>query len=91
MEAGNPKEVLDMSTLEATVSMLQAMPEEARRKVFEYTQRLFVARKPANPFVPLTEEQILSDLEESRNQIAASQGLNMKNALEEMGKKYGFI
>ena len=80
-----------MSTLEATVSMLQAMPEEARQKVFEYTQRLFVSGKPANPFVPLTEAQILSDLEASRNQIAAGQGLDMKNALEEMGKKYGFI
>ena len=80
-----------MSTLEATVSMLQAMPEEARQKVFEYTQRLFVSRKPANPFVPLTEAQMLSDLEESRSQIAAGQGLDMKNALEEMGKKYGFI
>ena len=41
-----------MSTLEATISMLQAMPEEARLKVFEYTQRLFVSRKPANPFAP---------------------------------------
>ena len=80
-----------MSTLEATVSMLQAMPEEARLKVFQYTKELFVSRKPANPFIPLTAEQILSDLEESRNQIAAGQGLDMKNALEEMGKKYGFV
>lgn len=80
-----------MSTLEATVSMLQAMSEESRLKVFQYTQQLFVSGKPENPFVSLTEEQILSDLAESRDQIAAGQGQDMKKALEEMGKKYGFV
>ncbi len=52
-----------MSSIEATVSMLEVMPEDARIKVLEFTQGLFTSRKPANPFVPLTEEQILSDLE----------------------------
>ena len=80
-----------MSTLEATISMLEAMPEEARLRVFEFTQQLFVSRKPANPFVPLTAEQILSDLQESREQIAAGQGMDMQDALEEMGKRYGFV
>ena len=34
----------------------------------------------------LTEEQLLSDLEESRDQIAAGQGIDMKHGLEEIGK-----
>lgn len=55
-----------MSTLEATVSMLEAMPEDARIKVLEFTQQLFTSRKPANPFVPVSQEQVLSDLAESR-------------------------
>ena len=38
-----------MSTLDATVSMLEAMPEDARLKVMEFTQNLFTSRKPANP------------------------------------------
>ena len=80
-----------MSSLEATMSMLEAMTEEARRKVFEYTRQLFVARKPASPFVPLSAEQILSDLEESRRQIADGQGVEMESALAEMGKKHGFV
>ena len=80
-----------MSTLEATVSMLQAMPEDARRKVFEYTRELFMRPKPANPFVPLTADRILSDLEESRAQIEDGQGVEMDKALEEMGKRHGFI
>lgn len=74
-----------MSTLEATVSMLEAMPEDARIKVLEFTQQLFTSRKPANPFVPVSQEQVLSNLAESRRQIAAGQGLNMEEALNKMG------
>ena len=73
-----------MSTLDATVSMLEAMPEDARIKVMEFTQKLFTSRKPANPFVPVSQEQILSDLAESRQQISAGQGLNMEDALKRM-------
>lgn len=80
-----------MSTLEATVSMLQAMPEDARRKAFEYTRELFTRPKPANPFVPLTADRVLSDLEASRAQIEDGQGVEMDKALEEMGKRHGFI
>ena len=80
-----------MSTLDATVSMLEAMPDDARIKVMEFTQKLFTSRKPANPFVPVSQEQILSDLAESRQQISAGQGLNMEDALKRMGKQHGFI
>ena len=80
-----------MSTLDATVSMLEAMPEDARIKVLEFTQKLFTSRKPANPFVPASEEQILSDLAESRQQISDGKGLNMEDALERMGKQHGFL
>lgn len=80
-----------MSTLDATVSMLEAMPEDARIKVLEYTQQLFTSRKPENPFIPVSQEQVLSDLAESRRQITAGQGLNMEDALDNMGKQHGFI
>ena len=80
-----------MSTLDATVSMLEAMPEDARIKVMEFTQRLFTSRKPANPFVPVSQEQILSDLAESHQQISDGKGLDMEDALNSMGKQHGFI
>ncbi len=80
-----------MSTLDATVSMLEAMPEEARLKVLEFTQQLFTSRKPANPFVQISQEQVMSDLAESRQQIASGQGLNMEDALNKVGKQHGFI
>jgi len=80
-----------MSTLDATVSMLEAMPEDARIKVLEFTQQLFTSRKPANPFVPVSQEQVLSDLTESRRQITDGKGLDMENALNRLGKQHGFI
>lgn len=80
-----------MSTLDATVSMLEAMPEDARIKVLEFTQQLFTSQKPANPYIPLSQNQVLSDLAESRQQIADGQGLNMEDALNRIGKQHGFI
>ena len=80
-----------MSTLDATVSMLEAMPEDARIKVMKFTQELFTSRKPANPFVPVSERQVLSDLAESRQQIANGQGLTMEDALDKIGKQHGFV
>lgn len=80
-----------MSTIDATVSMLEVMPEEARLKVFEFTQQLFVSKKQENPFVSVTVKSVLSDLAESRQQIAEGNGLDMGNALEELGKQHGFV
>jgi len=44
-----------------------------------------------NPFVPVSTEQVLSDLAESRQQITDGKGLNMQDALNKMGKQHGFI
>ena len=80
-----------MSTLEATVSMLEVMPDDDKTKVYEYTQSLFEASKSNNPFVPKTKEDILTDLEESREQISRGEGLDAKEGLMEMGKRHGFV
>lgn len=80
-----------MNTLDTTVSMLEAMPEDARIKVLEFTQQLFTSRKPANPFISVSTQQVLSDLAESRQQIADGKGLDMEDALNKMGKQHGFI
>ena len=78
-----------MSTLDATISMLEAMPEDARIQVMEFTQQLFTSRKAAHPFTPLNQEQIFSDLDESRRQISDGKGLDMEDALKRMGKQHG--
>ncbi|MCD8152389.1 MAG: hypothetical protein LUD71_04845 [Clostridiales bacterium] len=80
-----------MSTIDATLSMLEAMPEDARIRVMEFTQKLFVSKKPANPYTPLSQDQILSDLAESRQQIEEGRVRLMEEALDEIEKRYGFV
>ena len=80
-----------MSTIEATVSMMEAMPEEARIKVLNYAQSLFTSPKPANPFHPLTEEKVLYDLAISRQQRSSGEGRNIRDAIMEMRHEHGFI
>ena len=80
-----------MSTLEATISMLEMMPEESRQMVFEYTQELFSSAQTANPFVPVSKEQILKDLELSRQQVSQGKVRNMAVALEDLRRRHGFI
>lgn len=73
------------------MSMLEAMPEEARLKVLEFTRKLFTSERPANPYTQLTSAQILSDLKESREQIARGEGRDMEAALDDLGRKHGFV
>ncbi len=80
-----------MGTIEATMSMMEVMPEDARIKVMEYTQKLFSSKKPANPYVPLTEEQILADLKKSHRQIKEGKGIPADEAMAELGRRHGFI
>ena len=80
-----------MSSIEATISMLEVMPEDARLLVMEYTQSLFNARKPESPYTMKTESQILNDLAESRKEIEEGMGLDMQDALKQMGADHGFI
>ncbi len=80
-----------MSTLEATISLLEMMPEESRQMVFEYTQELFSSSKMTNPFVPVSKEQILNDLELSRRQVSQGKVRNMAAALEDLRRRHGFV
>ncbi|MCD7761806.1 MAG: hypothetical protein LUI14_01155 [Lachnospiraceae bacterium] len=80
-----------MSTIEATVSMMESMPEDARMKVMQYAQKLFVSKKPANPFAAITTEQILRDLDQSENDISEGNYRPMKDVIDEMERQYGFI
>ncbi len=80
-----------MSTIEATVSMLENMTEDARIRVLEFTKNLYISPEQENPFVPLTEEQILADLAESRQQIEGGHVRPMEDVLDELEHKYGFV
>ena len=80
-----------MSTLEATVSMLEAMPEEARLKVFQYTRTMFSSNRPSSPFTPVSKESVLSDLKASSQELDAGEGTDAKAAIQEMRRQHGFV
>ena len=80
-----------MSTLEATVSMLEAMPEEARIKVYQYARSVFSSDRPANPFTPVSKESVLADLNTSSQEFERGEGMNAKNAIQEMRRQHGFV
>ena len=71
-----------MSTLEATLSMLETMPEEARRKVYEYTKTLYATPCSANPYTPMTEDQILADLTHASIEFDEGKGLDAKDTIQ---------
>jgi hypothetical protein len=78
-----------MSTLEATISMMEVLPEDDLIQICNFTTTLYEKRKMKDPFAPLTEEKLISDLETSRKQIEQGRCQNMKTALAAIGAKYG--
>lgn len=78
-----------MSTIDATMYTMETMPENARMKAMEYAQKLFTSRKPANPFVLLKTEQILSDLDKAHKQIEEGKGVLADAAMVELGRRHG--
>ena len=75
-----------MSTLEATVSMLEMLPESELATVRRFIVQNIIKN---NPFQKLTEEKLLEDLETSRAQQEAGQYSDMGEAIQEIGERYG--
>ena len=75
-----------MSTLEATVSMLEMLPESELTTVRNFIVQNIIKN---NPFQKLTEEQLIDDLETSRIQYEAGQYSDMSEAIQEIGERYG--
>ena len=82
---------VSVSTLEATVSMLEAMPEEARLKVYQYARTVFSSNRPANPFTPVSKETVLADLKASTDEFDRGEGMDAKEAIREMRRQRGFV
>lgn len=55
------------------------------------TMETTIPKNIKNPFTPVTAEQIYADLARSRQQIEEGRGIPMEKALEEIGRKHGFI
>ena len=80
-----------MCTLDATLSMLQEMSESQRVKVFLYAKQLINSEEKSDPYKPVGTSEILSDLEESRQQISDGDCYDMQEVLTDIGKCHGYI
>ncbi|MCM1536360.1 MAG: hypothetical protein NC126_10605 [Clostridium sp.] len=78
-----------MNTLENTVSMMELLPEEDLIEIQSLTKKLFNLRNADNPFQPLSKQEIIKELQISREQTMNGQYKDMDKALEGIREKYG--
>ena len=75
-----------MSTREANIALLSHIPETEQKKIYLYLTENFCTE---NPFKPLTANEILGELEESRACYERGEYKDFDSAVEEIGTKYG--
>lgn len=76
-----------MSTLEATISMLEQLPDSDIQAIHDITYSIY--KKTMSPLKPLTKEQVLQELSVSRRQIENGEYQEFETAIDEIEAKYG--
>ena len=64
---------------------------KSQKKLTKMTNQKMKIELKVDDTYPVTTGQIISDLNESHSQIAAGEGMPMKEALIDLGKKHGFM
>ena len=77
-----------MNLAEETKEIIDLLPESDLIVIYTVAKNMF--DKVSTPFKPLTREQILEDLALSRKQIDEGNYIDMDEALDSIGAKYGF-
>ena len=75
-----------MSTLEANLALLSTIPEDYQKEIQNY---LLVNFCGSNPYKPLSEKEILSELSEARQCYENGEGEDFDTALDEISVRYG--
>ena len=75
-----------MSTLEANLALLSTIPEECQKEIQNYLLTNFCGR---NPYKPLSGNEILTELSESRMFYDSGEGEELGKVINEIGEKYG--
>lgn len=75
-----------MSILEANLELLSTIPEERQKEIQRYLLVNFCGN---NPYKPLSGDEILTELAESRACYGRGEGEDFDKALDEIGAKYG--
>ena len=79
-------EEIVMSTLEANLALLSTIPEECQKEIQNYLLMNFCG---SNPYKPLSKNEILAELSESRISYDAGEGEELGKVISEIGEKYG--
>jgi hypothetical protein len=77
-----------MTTLEATMSLLEILSEEDLKRVQNFAKCLLMSQSNPSPFQPLTKEQILSDLDESFKDIDKHNYKSANEYIDDLLVKY---
>ncbi|MEZ3433044.1 MAG: hypothetical protein K1W34_00115 [Lachnospiraceae bacterium] len=79
-------EAVGLSVLEANMELLSTIPEEHQKEIQRY---LLVNFCQDNPYKPLSRNEIIAELAESRACYNNGEGEDFDKALDEIGEKYG--
>lgn len=80
-----------MSTIDATVSVMEELPEETRKQVLVFATYKLNASKPTNPATTHSDEKLISILDHSDQQYHDGKAVNMKSAIMEARRQHGYI
>lgn len=88
LEKGNSRMLGDgtMSTLESNIALISTIPEDMQEQIHTYLITNFFDE---NPFKPLSQNEILEELAESRDCYARGEYKEFDEALDEISEKYG--
>jgi len=78
-----------MSTLEATVSMLQSLPESELLTIYDLTRRLYNKQNKDIELKAMAEKEILDKLDISRRHAEEGRVMDADVAISKMRVKYG--
>ena len=78
-----------MSTLEATVSMLQSLPESELLTIYDLTRRLYIKKGKDMELKAMTEEEMLDKLDASRKHADEGRVMDADVAISKLRVKYG--
>ena len=77
-----------MSTLDATVSLLETLSEEQLLCIQELAKRL-AKKSKNNPYAPMSEAELLAELAEAREDEREGRIKDADQAIRDLREKYG--
>lgn len=78
-----------MSTLEATVLMLQSLPESELLTIYDLTRRLYIKQNKDIEFKVMTEAEMIDKLDTSRKHAEEGMVMDADVAISKLRAKYG--